>query len=133
MEKAAAKCKRVMPNKLIEALRTVNREHPLLEGKAASVYHLTERVDNEDVILKVVRGTGMDRMKIGEAWALHNVEQLRGWGYTPNQKLFYLFMKNMGVPLSAVPKHVRNDHQLVRKLQRDAERFYLSRYHLQHE
>ncbi|KAF8325676.1 hypothetical protein F5887DRAFT_1201430 [Amanita rubescens] len=132
-EKAAAKCKRATPNELLEAVRKGKVGSKLQESKASSVYHLTTRVDNEDVILKVVRGTGIERMKAGEAWALENVQQLLGWGYTPNEKLFYLFMKNMGVPLSQTGATFANDHQQVEKLQREAEKTYLSRYHLEHD
>ncbi len=86
------------------------------------------------MIVKVIQnGMRLENMIKDEAWALHNVKQLLGWAHTPNRRLYYLFIKYMGVPLSAVPDHVRNDHQLIRKLQRDAEEFYLSRYHLEHE
>ncbi len=127
-------CKRATTNELIKSLRTVDTEHPFPTDKDCIVYRLNAKVDNENMILKVIHN-GMEEEKEikDEVWALQNVEQLLGWGHTPDKKLYYLFMKNTGVPLSATPDHIRNDHQLVQKLQRDAERLYLSRYHLRHE
>lgn len=61
-----------------------------------------------------------------EAWALHNAEQLLGWGHA-RKELYYLFAENMGVPLSQTP--FANNHQ---ELQYEAEGFYISHYHLQH-
>jgi hypothetical protein len=134
MEKAAAKCKRATPNELIKALSTVDTEHPFPTDKDCIVYPLTTKVDNEKVILKVIHNGMEEEEEIkDEAWALHNVEQLLGWGHTPNKKLYYLFMKNMGVPLSETRATFANDHRQVRKLQHKAEEFYLSHYHLQHE
>jgi len=127
-------CKRATSNELVAALGTVDGQNSLLENEYCSVYHLTARVDNQNVILKVIQnGMKMEEVIHDEAWGLHNVEQLLGWGHTPNKKLYYLFMKNMGVPLSETRATFANDHRQVRKLQHKAEEFYLSHYHLQHE
>ena len=66
-----------------------------------------------------------------EAWADYNVGQLIDWAHTPDKKLYYLFIKNMGIPLRRTT--FADDHNLVRKLQREAEKVYSSRYHLTHK
>ncbi|KAF8325677.1 hypothetical protein F5887DRAFT_1018348 [Amanita rubescens] len=126
------KCKRATPNELIKALSTADTERQFPTDKDCIVYPLTTKVDNENVILKVIHnGMGEEEEIKDEAWALENVKQLLGWAHTPDKKLYYLFMKNMGVPLSQTT--FANDYRQVRKLQRKAEEFYLSHYHLRHD
>jgi hypothetical protein len=133
MEKAATKCKRATPNELIEALRIFDGQNPLLSEAGCSVYRLKGKVDNENVIVKVIlKGIKTKKVIEGEAWALHNVEQLLGWGHTPNNRLYYLFIKDMGVPLSPQMPFAK-DRQQLRELQLKAEEFYRSQYHLKHE
>jgi len=132
MEKAAAKCKRATPNELIEALRMFDGQNPLLSEQDCSVYRLKEKVDNENVIVKVIQnGMRLKQMIEDEAWALHNVKQLLGWGHTPDKRLYYLFIKDMGVPLSPQMPFAK-DRQQLRELQLKAEEFYRSQYHLEH-
>ncbi|KAF8325674.1 hypothetical protein F5887DRAFT_1085329 [Amanita rubescens] len=133
MKKAAAKCKRATPNELIEALRIFDGQNPLLSEAGCSVYRLKEKVDNENVIVKVIlNGMRSKKTIVDEAWALHNVEQLLGWAHTPNGRLYYLFIKDMGVPLSPQMPFAKDPQQL-RELQLKAEKVYHSQYHLEHD
>jgi hypothetical protein len=95
-----------------------------------SVYRLTQKVDNENVILKVLQNN--DKLKQNnaerEAWGNHNVGQLLGWAQTPNKALSYLFIKNMGVPSSETGL----DKQQLTQLRKEARKLYKSTYHLKH-
>ena len=98
------------------------------------VYHLLSKIDNEEVVLKVIQIDGRRRTKEKterEAWGLHNVQQLLGWAHTSDNMIYYLFMKNMGVSLYDTP--FANNPQLVRKLQDESLNVYSSQYHLKHK
>ncbi len=130
-----AKCKRATANELIESLKSVDLKHPLLEKGHSCVYHLTEKIDGEDLILKVIQpGKERSEKRIpGEVRALYHVGQLRGWGYTPDRKFYYLFIKNMGIPLQALLETTFGDNaERARDLRVEAEKFYLSNYHIKH-
>ena len=126
-------CKRATTTELIKSLDPVNvdEQHPLIETENCSVYRLFAKVDNEEVILKVIQVDGRRRTGAKterEAWALHNVQQLLGWAHTSDNMIYYLFMKNMGVSYL----NTRLSTNRILKLQREAEKFYLSHYHLTH-
>lgn len=129
-----AEYKRATPDGLMEALRTVDEKHPLLDPEWTNnlncgVYHLTEKVDNENVILKVIISGVREPER--EAWGNYNVGQLLGWAHTPNKVLYYLFIKNMGVLLQDT--ELKDDPNQVRELKREAIQRYRSQYHLRHE
>ncbi|KAF8675497.1 hypothetical protein AX14_005103 [Amanita brunnescens Koide BX004] len=127
---AAAKCKRATPDELTDTLKTMDKAVTIQEGKDASVYSLpaTMKVDNENVILKVINNNDKNENAEREAWANHNVGQLLGWAHTPNKALTYLFIKNMGVEYWNTGL---NDDQL-KQLYEEAKASYQSQYHLTH-
>ena len=82
--------------------------------------------------MKVIQnGLRDEGVIIDEAWALENVNQLRGWAHTPDKKLYYLFMRDMGVSLRWTG--FEKDVQRVQELEKKAEEFYTSHYHLTHK
>lgn len=83
------------------------------------------------MILKVIKNDDERKNAEREAWGNHNVGQLLGWARTPNKALYYLFIKNMGVPYEETG--LANDRKLVRQLQQKAKKLYQSHYHLTHE
>ncbi|KAF8700908.1 hypothetical protein AX14_000610 [Amanita brunnescens Koide BX004] len=132
-KKAAAKCKRATLNEFIEALNTVDEDHLLQrESEGCGIYRLNKKVDNENAILKVIHG-GDEEKNVAierEAWGNHNVGQLLRWAHTPNKALYYLFIKDMGIPLWKTPINLNED--LVEQLQHEATTSYQSHYHLKH-
>lgn len=66
-----------------------------------------------------------------EIWALYNVGQLRGSAHTPDKEFYYLFMKNMGVPLEKA-EEIKENPAMARTLREEGEKSYISRYHIYH-
>ena len=126
-----AKCKRATDDELMGALSTADEAVPLQQAEDCSVYRLPVKVDNENVILKVIKNNDEKKSAEREAWGNHNVGQLLGWAHTPDEALYYLFIINMGVPYWET--ELKKNRKLVKQLQHAAEERYQSQYHLKHE
>jgi len=127
------KCKRAT-NEIIQALSPGNiiEDKPLKENQYCDVFKLKAKIDGKEAVVKIIENGMVDQEQIEEeVTALQTNGQLLGWGHTPDQKLYYLVMEYMGVPLEETP--FKEDHERITKLKTAAINRYKLHYGLTHD
>lgn len=77
------------------------------------------------MVLKIIQNGMSEQAQIlEEVSALRTNRQLIGWGHTPNEELYYIFMEYMGRALAQTP-FVHDAHH-IQQLKQEA----LQRYHI---
>jgi len=96
---AKTHCKRANPSQVIGALQHMDKT-PLATGSYGSVHHLGVKVDGQDAVVKVIKGSKMSKAKIEEEVRnLMQVHQYLGWAHKASSDTYYIIMPHMGEPL----------------------------------
>lgn len=123
-------CKRANPSQIIGALQHMDKT-PLATGSYGSVHHLGVKVDGQDAVVKVIKGSKMSKAKIEEEVRnLMQVHQYLGWAHKASSDTYYIIMPHMGEPLEKTG--MKPGSPKVKELIEEALARYKKDYHMIH-
>ena len=127
---ARTHCKRANPSQIIGALQHMDKA-PLATGSYGSVHHLGVKVDGQDAVVKVIKGSKMSKAKIEEEVRnLMQVHQYLGWAHKASSDTYYIIMPHMGEPLEKTG--MKPGSPMVKELIDEALARYKKDFHMIH-